>query len=160
MARLFIIDDDAAMDVLRDSLLHRGHQVERIASIQEALNRIGDLVKAHAIILDIIMAWPDGRSATGLERASTAGMEVLLEIRKRNATLPVIVYSATQDVAVSAAAEDIPNCYFISKWESHSLRELINRARKSELTDRWNESALSRLLLCGRHHIFVGLLAR
>lgn len=127
MSRIFFIDDDVAMDVLSDSLRFRGHEVERIASTQEALDRMDDLVSANVIILDIIMAWPDGRPTTGLERASTAGMEVLLEIRKRNATLPVIVFSATQDAAVATAADEIPNCSFISKWEGRSLRELNSR---------------------------------
>jgi CheY-like chemotaxis protein len=130
MAHIFIIDDDAAMDVLSDSLRFRGHDVERISSTQTALDRINDLVKADVIILDIIMPWPDGRANTEPERASTAGMEVLLAIRKQTKTLPIMVYSATQDAAVFVAAEDIPHCYFISKWESYSLRELISRIHR------------------------------
>jgi CheY-like chemotaxis protein len=125
MSRIFIIDDDIAMDVLGDSLRYRGHEVERIPSTQKALERMDDLAKADLILLDIIMAWPDGRP-TPPDRASTAGMEVLLEIRRRNGTLPVIIYSATQDATVATAVDDIPRCSFISKWEDHSLKELIN----------------------------------
>lgn len=131
MPTIFIIDDDVAMDVLADSLRFRGHEVERIASTQKAFERLNDLVSSDVIILDIIMAWPDGHTVAGLERASTAGMEVLLGIRKRSQTLPVIVYSATQDAAVAAAADEIPNCSFISKWESHSLKEIISRIQRT-----------------------------
>jgi CheY-like chemotaxis protein len=125
MSRIFIVDDDLSMDVLGDSLRYRGHEVERIASAQKTLDRIGELAGADIIILDIIMAWPDGRIATGLAGPSTAGMEVLLEIRKRNVGVPIIVYSATQDAAVIKAIDEIPNCSFISKWEGRSLKEFI-----------------------------------
>jgi DNA-binding NtrC family response regulator len=131
MSRIFIIDDDVAMDVLADSLRFRGHEVERIESARKALDRMDDLLGAHVIILDIIMSWPDGRPPTSPERASTAGMDVLLEIRRRNASLPIIIYSGTQDGAVITSIDEIPYCSFISKWESHSLKDLINQIHRT-----------------------------
>ncbi len=119
------------MDVLSDSLRYRGHEVERIASAEKTLDRIGELADADIIILDIIMAWPDGRKATGLAGTSTAGMEVLLEIRKRNGHVPVIVYSATQDAAVIDALDEIPHCTFISKWEGRTLKEFILQVHRA-----------------------------
>jgi predicted nucleotide-binding protein len=120
-----------AMEVLRDSLRFRGYEVERIGSTQQAFDRMNAIVEADLILLDIIMPWPAGQEDTPTERASTAGMEVLLQIRKRNKTLPVIVYSATQDATVIAALEEIPNCSFISKFEGRSLKELLDRIRRT-----------------------------
>jgi predicted nucleotide-binding protein len=127
MPHILIIDDDLAMDVLGESLRFRGHEVERIASANQALERIKEIAKADLIILDIIMAWPDGRLMTGLAAGSSAGMEILLEIRKRNHTVPILAYSATQDATVIDAIRDSENCTFVSKWEGHSLRELLTQ---------------------------------
>ncbi len=131
MSRIFIVDDDLAMDVLGDSLRFRGHQVERLHSATKALDRIDDLANADLVILDIIMAWPDGRLPIGLAGASTAGMEVLLEIRKRTTDLPIIAYSASQDAAIITAIGEDPHCRFISKWEGPSLKEIIDQIHRT-----------------------------
>jgi len=131
MSRIFIIDDDLAMDVLGDGLRFRGHEIERISSATEALQRINELVAADVVILDIIMAWPDGRPATGLASSHTAGMEVFVEVRKLNVLLPIIAYSATQDTSIITAIDDDPHCSFISKWDGHPIKELINRINKT-----------------------------
>jgi CheY-like chemotaxis protein len=131
MPRIFIVDDDLAMDMLRDNLRFRGHEVERITSAQMAFDRIKDLGSADLLILDIIMAWPDGRPTLGLGGALTAGMEVLLEVRKRNENLPVIVYSAIQDAAVITTIEQLPHSSFISKWEGPSIKELVGLVQRT-----------------------------
>jgi CheY-like chemotaxis protein len=78
MARILIIDDDLAMDVLTDGLRYRGHDVARIPSAEQALSRIDEISNAELVVLDIIMPWPDGRPAGGLSSASTAGMEIVI----------------------------------------------------------------------------------
>ncbi len=125
MSRIFIVDDDMAMDILGDSLRFRGHEVERIDSAKKALDLISDLATAHVVVLDIIMAWPDSRPMTGLAGTLTAGMEVLLELRRRNPHLPIIVFSATQDSNIIAALSDDAHSFFISKWEVRSQKDLI-----------------------------------
>lgn len=125
MSRIFVVDDDLAMDVLTENLRYLGHDAERISSLQKALDRIDDLVSAELIVLDVIMAWPDSRQPTGIGGTSTAGMEVLIEIRKRRKDLPVIVYSGTQDAALSAALQRDRNCSFISKWGGLQLKEFV-----------------------------------
>jgi predicted nucleotide-binding protein len=130
VARIFIVDDDLAMDVLTDSLRFRGHDAQRIASATDALEELDAIVSAHLVVLDIIMPWPEGRTATALAGAPTAGMEVLREVRNRNKHLPVVAYSATQDATVIDAIEDDPDSSFVSKWEGHSLRELIAHIHK------------------------------
>jgi len=131
MSRIFIVDDDMSMDVLGDSLRFRGHEVERIASADMALSRISELASADLVILDIIMAWPDGRPASGLAGDPTAGMEVLIELRKRNTDLPVIVYSATQDESITASINEHAHSAFISKWNGYSLKNFIAYIQKT-----------------------------
>jgi CheY-like chemotaxis protein len=126
MARIRIVDDDLSMNVLGDSLRFRGHEVERIPSANQALERIEEIANVDLVILDIIMAWPEGRPAIGLSTAPSAGMEILLEIRKRNTAVPILVYSATQDATVIDAIRECAKCSFISKWEGHSLRKLLS----------------------------------
>jgi CheY-like chemotaxis protein len=125
MSRIFIVDDDLAMDVLTENLRYLGHEAERISSVQKALDRIEDLVSAQLIILDVIMAWPESRRPTEIGGTLTAGMEVLIEVRRRKTDLPVIVYSGTQDAAISAALERDPSCSFVSKWGGHKLKEFV-----------------------------------
>lgn len=131
MSRIFIVDDDMSMDVLGDNLRFRGHEVERTASATTALGRMSELASAHLVILDIIMAWPDGRPIAGLAGNSTAGMEVLMELRKRNADLPVIVYSATQDAGIIASIAEDAHSAFISKWDGCSLKEFIAHIQRT-----------------------------
>jgi len=131
MSQIMIIDDDLAMDILADSLRFRCHNVERIASATESLKRLEEIASADLIILDIIMAWPEGRPTKGIFSTSTAGMEIMLEIRKQNNTIPIIAYSATQDATVIEAIREYINCYFISKWEDHSFRDLLNQINRA-----------------------------
>lgn len=126
MASIIIIDDDLAMDVLTEGLRFRGHEVERIPSATTALEEIQKVISADLVVLDIIMPWPDDRTVEGVTGPRTAGMEVLREIRKRKTDLPVIAYSVTQDKVIVDAFADDPHSNFLSKWESHSLRELLH----------------------------------
>lgn len=136
MACIVIIDDDLAMDTLTDSLRFRGHDAYRIATVAEALGEIERIVSADLVVLDIIMQWPQDRPTTGLTGNRTAGMEVLREIRRQRQNLPVIAYSATQDALVTDAIADDQKTLFLSKWESHSIRELITLINRTlGLTD-------------------------
>jgi CheY-like chemotaxis protein len=131
MARVFIVDDDLAMDILTESLRFRGHDAQRITSATDALDKVEELVCADLIVLDIIMPWPERRMATAIAGAGTAGMEVLRELRSRNRTVPVVAYSATRDAVIIDAIEDDPHARFISKWEGYSLRELISHIHRA-----------------------------
>lgn len=126
VSNILVIDDDLAMDVLTEGLRFRGHEVERIASARTALEEIQKVISADLVVLDIIMPWPDDRTVEGVTGPRTAGMEVLREIRKRKPELAVIAYSPTQDQVIVDALADDPNSKFLSKWESHSLRELLH----------------------------------
>lgn len=131
MARIIIIDDDLAMDILRDSLDFRGHEARRIADASTALKDIESIASSDLVMLDIIMPWPEGRAPTGPTGACAAGMEILRELRKRKSDLPVVVYSATQDAAVIDAIADDPSTIFFSKWDSHPVREIMHEVNRA-----------------------------
>lgn len=131
MASVVVIDDDLAMDLLSDSLRYRGHEAYRIPSADIALREIDKIVSADLVVLDIIMPWPEERTMSGLSGASTAGMEIFREIRKQSRDIPIIAYSASQDTAVIDTIGDDPHSAFISKWESHTLRQLVKRINQT-----------------------------
>ncbi len=127
MAQIALIDDDLHMDLIVERLRFRGHDAYRICSVADALNQAERILTADLVVLDIIMPWPEDRVATGLAGPRTAGMEVLAEIRRTNQDLPVIAYSATEDGTVRSALADDRCTSFLSKYESHSNQELIER---------------------------------
>lgn len=130
MARIVIVDDDQAMDVLAESLHFRGHDAWRIRTAADALGRIQEVVSADLVVLDIIMSWPDDRLPTTLSGDRSAGMEVFREIRRLNPTLPVLAHTATQDTAIIDAISADKFTSYSPKWASPPLRDfiaLINR---------------------------------
>jgi len=127
MARITIIDDDRAMDLLSDNLRYRGHEASHVSSFEEAVAGIATIVDSDVVVLDIVMSWPAGRPKTGLAGDHTAGMELLSEIRKLNRDLPIIVYTAIEDQGIRSALEADARVQFISKWESPSLQSFVAR---------------------------------
>jgi len=126
MAQITVIDDDLAMDILIEQFRYCGHDAIRIPSAETALEQIDKISNSELIILDIIMAWPDSRERSGIKGPMTAGMEILIEIRKRRTDLPIIIYSGIHDEAVKQALREQPNCTFISKWGGETLQEFIS----------------------------------
>ena len=57
--------------------------------------------------------------------ARTTGMAIFAAIRERNANLPIIVFSATNDRGVIDAVSGLPNTRFLSKWNTPSLKEVF-----------------------------------
>lgn len=129
MAKIIIVDDDLAMDVLVERLRYKGHEVERIPSATKAIQNVERVIQADLVILDVIMAWPEHNERGDLAGAHNAGMEVFRSIRDRRKDLPIIIYSATQDGSVIDIAREEINSEFISKWDC-PIRELIDRAQK------------------------------
>lgn len=126
--RIVVIDDDLAMEVVSDAFRYRGHDARRISSASAALAGVGEIAGADLVILDIIMPWPPELPLSSLAGNQTAGMEVYRSIRGKNARLPIIAYSGSQDGAIITALQEDPSARFLSKWESHSLKELLRLA--------------------------------
>lgn len=125
MAKILIIDDDPAMDLLVDGLRYRGHEAERISSASDALGDLGRSLAADIVILDILLPWPENIAGGPSRGSHGSGMELLREIRKARQDLPVIALSATQDADIIQALKDDPATTFVSKWESHPIREMV-----------------------------------
>lgn len=127
MARIIIIDDDAAMELLADAFRYRGHEARRVSGTPQALTELDDITAADLIVLDILMPGPEPATSGATSALLTSGMRLLGEIRKQQPKLPVIALSATQDSGIIDALKDDPATVFISKWESHPIREIVSR---------------------------------
>lgn len=125
MAKVAIIDDDMAMDILVDALRFRGHDALRLKSAKEAFDRVDLLAACDLVILDIIMPWPAGKGK--LRRDHSAGMEILIQLRAQRKDIPVIVRSATQDESIVSAIKADPSSIFLSKWNDHSIDDILSR---------------------------------
>jgi predicted nucleotide-binding protein len=127
MAKIAIIDDDMAMDILVDALRYNGQDALRLKSAKEALNRLDELTACDLIILDIIMPWPTRSRRKGVHAPRTAGMEVLVQLRAKRRDLPVIALSATQDESIVSAIKSDRRSTFLSKWNGHTIQDIIER---------------------------------
>ena len=130
MARIVIVDDDMAMDMLTDNLRSRGHDAWRLRSAGEAIARLPEISVADLVVLDIIMPWPDGETRTETSGPHTAGMEVFRGLRAQNRVLPILVRSATQDYGLIDRINDDPHASFVSKWDSCPISELVARIHR------------------------------
>ena len=91
MPTILIVDDDALVrETIAVSLAERGFSVLTASHGREALAILGRVGRVDSIVLDILMP-------------EMEGIEVLLQIRKRSAHLPVIVISGgTRDGWIDA----------------------------------------------------------
>jgi predicted nucleotide-binding protein len=124
MAKIFIVDDDRAMELLADAFRYRGHKAKRLGSVSEALGTLDTILDSDMVILDILMPCPENATSCALH---AGGMELFTEIRKRNPKLPIIALSALQDLNIIQVLEEDPPTTFISKWESHPIRDIVAR---------------------------------
>lgn len=124
MAKIIIIDDDPAIDILSDNFRYRGHEVIRFGTLSEADESIDIIINADIIILDIIMPLTsDDIIARRVGRY--AGMELYRTIRKVNNRIPIIVYSAIQDIAIMQVLSDDAASTFICKWSTPSIKDIV-----------------------------------
>ena len=64
MSQIHLVDDDYALEIVADTLRSVGHDVHRIRSVDEALERIKQLASSDLVLLDVMMPLP----ANGLGR--------------------------------------------------------------------------------------------
>jgi CheY-like chemotaxis protein len=87
MARVLVVDDDLACRVLAALLLeHAGHSPTAVASVERALERLGD-TNVDLVLTDLNMP---GRS----------GLDLLLLMHERGLPQPVIVMTGSDDDAL------------------------------------------------------------
>jgi CheY-like chemotaxis protein len=124
MATIFFVDDDFASELIVENLKHRGHDVERASSIDEALRKVDLIAQSDLVVLDLIMPGSPQVSDTPSGESST-GMLVFRELRRRRADLPILVYTANQDPAHVNVIEGDQYARYISRWSSPKFQEFV-----------------------------------
>lgn len=125
MANIFVIDDDLASQLLVENLQQRGHNVERIATADEALQRADHIAAADLVVLDLIMPQSSDADRKSLEGSRTTGMRVFQGLRMRCAELPILVFTANQDPAVIDVIQQDAHARFLSRWSSPKFTDFI-----------------------------------
>jgi predicted nucleotide-binding protein len=128
LPNIVLIDDDYAADLIVENLGYHGYSARRIGSFQAALDSIDEIIKADLIILDIIMERSE--SGKGISGDRSSGMAVLQAIRQRSTTIPVLVFSATNDPDLIASLHSAEQTAFRSKWNTPTLKELLTSIQK------------------------------
>ena len=91
-ARIFVVDDDRAVRfVLAEALRDAGFAVQAFDSADAALAALGSGERPDLVFTDVRMP-------------GTGGLDFLEALRRREATLPVVVMSAYTDIATTAGA--------------------------------------------------------
>jgi len=126
MAKISIIDDDAALEILAENLSFRGHEVRRYSSVEKALNFSDDILSSEIIILDIYMDVLLPQAEQLASRIRTSGMTVYKNIRSKNKDIPILVYSACQEKDTIEVINDDPNSRFLAKWTSPSMKDIAS----------------------------------
>lgn len=127
MAKITIIDDDFSIEILAEHLRYLGHEVSRVGTADEALKTIDSLVTADLVILDIIMERPADILGAAVSGGRTTGMSIFQLLRQKRPTLPILAYSATPDRDVVDTLSGCAHTYFMSKWTTPSLKDLIEK---------------------------------
>lgn len=100
--RLLLVDDEpAVLDVLCDYFVSQGHEVETATNGREALAAFSRS-RPDLVLLDVRMPEMDG-------------VEVLKELRARAATVPVIMVTANEDVALARLTLKLGAFDYVSK---------------------------------------------
>ncbi len=112
MNRILVVDDDEDFRVFcENELSEEGYLIYSVSSGQEALKFIDKDPKIDLIVLDIKMPSMDGT-------------EVLEELRRRNITVPVIIYSGHADYR-SNFETWLADAYLVKQSDLSELKEKI-----------------------------------
>jgi CheY-like chemotaxis protein len=124
VAKIFIIDDDAAAQLLVDTLTYRGHEAHRVRSVQEAFASIDSIAAGDLVVLDLVM--PHGSDLPSqVDQHRSSGMLIYRRLRDFSQSLPIIVYTANQDGGIIDAISADPNASYVPRWSGPSLAEFI-----------------------------------
>jgi CheY-like chemotaxis protein len=124
MAKIIIIEDDPAIDILSDNFRYRGHEVIRFGTLSEADESIDTIINSDILFLDIIMPQTSDDITGSIDKS--AGMKLYRKIRKLNDRIPIIVYSATQDMTIMQILSEDLATTFISKWSTPSIIDIVD----------------------------------
>ena len=123
MPKIFIIDDDAAAELLVENLSFRGYSAERIRSISDALGQLDVISKSDLVVLDLVMPAGAQVAKESAEHCRMSGMEVYRELRRIAPQLPIIIYTANQDGGIIDVINSDRAALYVSRWSGPSLGE-------------------------------------
>ncbi len=124
MATIFLIDDDHSSELLVENLQQRGHQAERVRSVEDALGAIERISKSDLVVLDLVMPRSSATPET-VDGSRATGMVVYRELRKRSSKLPILIFTANQDPALVDLIDIDPAAKYTSRWSGPSFRDFI-----------------------------------
>lgn len=125
MANIFLVDDDLASELLAENLHYRGHRVERVSSVDDAISQAKLISDADLVILDLVMPRSEDVAEKDAGGSRSTGMLVFRELRRERADLPILVYTANQDASVIDAIEADGHATYISRWSSPKFKEFV-----------------------------------
>src|ERR1039458_1736205 len=126
MAKIFIIDDDFASELIVENLRQRGHDAERLSTVDSAVRDADRIAAGDLVVLDVIMPRSAAGSAESVDGARSTGMAVFRELRRRRADLPTRVFTANQDPALVEVVNADRCARYISRWSGPKLKELVD----------------------------------
>ena len=127
VAEIVVVDDDYASEILVEQLRFRGHDVTRLASVDDALANMDKIASSDLLVLDIIMAPSPDAKKSDIYGGMASGMTVFREVRKRNTKLPILAYTATSDADIIESLSNSPNTTYCSRWNPPTLQDLVSR---------------------------------
>jgi CheY-like chemotaxis protein len=125
MANIFIVDDDAGSELLMDSFTFRGHSARRARSVQEALDNIDSILNCDLVVLDLVMPH-EVKSLSLADGQRSSGMIVYLKLREASKSLPILVFTANQDVAIIDCINSDRAARYVPRWSSPSLGDFMS----------------------------------
>ncbi len=126
MSKISIIDDDAVIELLAENLTFQGHEVRRFDSITNALSSLDQILSSNLVILDIFMDIPVSLTEKPASGVRTSGMLIYRDIRSKNKTIPILVYSACQDKDTIDLINKDPNSRFLAKWSTPRMKDIVS----------------------------------
>ena len=116
MSRILVADDDqTCRDSIKRVLEREGHVVETAGDVDSALDAIGRQ-PFDLIVCDYRMP-------------GKTGLDLLVELRKRESTVPVLMISAFADAETEMAAKELGALELLKK--PFRRQELIDRTTKA-----------------------------
>ncbi len=148
MARILLIDDDAAQEALVENLHFRGYDIQRFSTARQVIESIDSILTYDLIILDILMDYPkdpiefDVSIPSGIHNV---GMYLYRYIRDKNKNIPILVFSGCSDKEIVDIIRDDKCASFLSKWSMPSGRDLCEII----------ESLIGSKPITPKHNVFI-----
>jgi len=106
--------------------MYRGHNVERVPSVDGALKRAKQIAKSDLVVLDLVMPGStDASLDTAADGIRSTGMVVFRELRRLRKDLPIVVFTANQDPALVDVIAADGFARYISRWASPKFGEFV-----------------------------------